>query len=169
MWESTDVSFHAKLAATHFFFSCVPTYISGVHHFGWDFCLCDHFFLNPTIEVVTFHLHGWCMLVCLYCQHSPVLGMNVRIFWVCAMQCMYAQTRSRSTLSSERVLGEWSQNPCQLRGKKTLYRKFRRGSKPWRCITQDSETKTLSTELFRTPAIHFSPWDNRTGWLGVKH
>ena len=25
-----------------FFFFCVPSYVSGVHHFGWDFCVCDH-------------------------------------------------------------------------------------------------------------------------------
>ena len=37
------------------FFLCVPSYISGVHHFGWDFCVCDHLF-NPTIKFVTFHL-----------------------------------------------------------------------------------------------------------------
>ena len=36
-------------------------YISGVHHCWWDFYVYDHFF-NPTIEVVTFHLHGWGML-----------------------------------------------------------------------------------------------------------
>ena len=26
-----------------FFFFCVLCYIHGVHHFGWDFCVCDHF------------------------------------------------------------------------------------------------------------------------------
>ena len=31
--------------------------------------------------------------------------MNVRIFWVCAMKCMYAQTRPRFILSSEGVFG----------------------------------------------------------------
>ena len=31
--------------------------------------------------------------------------MNVRIFWVCAMKCMCAQTRPRFILSSERVFG----------------------------------------------------------------
>ena len=31
--------------------------------------------------------------------------MNVRIFWVRAMKCMYAQTRPRFKLSSEGVLG----------------------------------------------------------------
>ena len=41
--------------------SLFPCQITGVHHFGWDFCVCDRFF-NPSIEVVTFCLHGWCML-----------------------------------------------------------------------------------------------------------
>ena len=43
--------------------SAFPSYISGVHHFGWDVCICDFvFFFYPTIEVVTFCLSGWCML-----------------------------------------------------------------------------------------------------------
>ena len=29
-----------------FFFFCVPSYIPGVHHFGWDFCVCDRFWSN---------------------------------------------------------------------------------------------------------------------------
>ena len=41
--------------------SAFPSYISGVHHFWWDFCVYDRFF-NPTIKVVTFHLRGWCVL-----------------------------------------------------------------------------------------------------------
>ena len=28
-----------------FFFFCVPSYISGVHHFWWDFCICDRFLI----------------------------------------------------------------------------------------------------------------------------
>ena len=28
-----------------------------VHHFGWDYCICDCCF-NQTIEVVTFHIRG---------------------------------------------------------------------------------------------------------------
>ena len=50
---------------SYFFFFCVPTYISGVHHFWWAFCIYDStvfFFLNPIKKVVTFHLCGWFML-----------------------------------------------------------------------------------------------------------
>ena len=43
--------------------------------------------------------------------------MNVRIFWVCVMEYMCAQTRPRFILSPKRVWGEWSQKQCQLLGK----------------------------------------------------
>ena len=63
----------------------------GFIHFGCDFLVCDRlvFFFNPTIEVVTFRLHGWCMLVMFLlpaftglgheCQDllSPCHGMRV--------------------------------------------------------------------------------------------
>ena len=39
------------------FFFCVLSFSSGVHHFWWDFCVCE--FFNPTIGVVTFGLCGW--------------------------------------------------------------------------------------------------------------
>ena len=44
-----------------FLFFCDPSYISGVHHFLVRFLHMWPFY-TPTIEVVTFHLHGWCML-----------------------------------------------------------------------------------------------------------
>ena len=43
-----------------FFFFCVPSYVSWIHHFGWALRMWP--FFNPTIEIVTFHRHGWCML-----------------------------------------------------------------------------------------------------------
>ena len=43
------------------FFFCVPSYISGVHHFWVRFLRMWPFF-NPTIKVVTFRLRGWCVL-----------------------------------------------------------------------------------------------------------
>ena len=47
--------------------------------------------------------------------------MDVRIFWVCVMEYMGAETRPRFILSSKTVLGEWSQNPCQLQEKNPLH------------------------------------------------
>ena len=55
--------------------------------------------------------------------------MNVKILWICLMECMCAQTRPRFILSSKRFGGEggegreWSQNPCLLQGENPLYRK----------------------------------------------
>ena len=56
-----------------FYFFCVPSYISGVYQFGWDFCVCNSF-LNPTIEVATFHLREWCMLGMFFLQAFARLG-----------------------------------------------------------------------------------------------
>ena len=89
------------------FFFCVPSLISGVHHSSFCFLRSQLYLwgspfwvrflhmwpvFNPTIEVVTFHLRGWCILGVFYFQHSPVLDMNVRIFWICTMECMCTQT-----------------------------------------------------------------------------
>ena len=86
--DPPNSSWETKKKKKAFFFFSFPSYISGVHHFGWDFCVCDCFF-NPTIEVVTFCLHGWCMLgvflllaiTCLghECQDllNPCNGMHV--------------------------------------------------------------------------------------------
>ena len=105
LWGSTTfLLLRSKLYLrdSPFFFFCVPTYISGVHHsssfafpaislgftilllrsqlnyisgvhfFGGDFCVCD-LFLNPTTVVVTFRVRGWCMLCVLFCcRHLPV-------------------------------------------------------------------------------------------------
>ena len=50
------------------FFFWVPSHISWVHHFWWDFWVCERFF-NSTLEVVPFCLPGWCMPVCFCCWH----------------------------------------------------------------------------------------------------
>ena len=85
--------------------------------------------------------------------------MNIRTFWVCAMEFMCAQTRPRFILSSQRICKEWSQKPCQLQENNALYRRLR-GESNLRCwITQDSEPNTLLTELFWPPrqSLKWSP------------
>ena len=54
--------------------------------------------------------------------------MNVSIFWVCATECMCAQTRPPFILSYERAFGEWSQNPCELQGANPFYPRLREGT-----------------------------------------
>ena len=64
------------------------------------------------------------------------------------MECMCAQTRPRFILSSERVWRNGVRTHVNFKGKNPLYRGFRGGSNPSRCITQDREPNTLPTELF---------------------
>ena len=87
---------------------CVPCYISGVCHFGWDF-LCTWPFYNPTTEVITFCLRGWCMLGVFLLLAFTRLGHEC---WDLLSLCICAQARPWFIPSPERVLGEWSQNPC---------------------------------------------------------
>ena len=97
-------------------FFCVLRYISRVHHFGWDFCICDpfffFFFFYPTVEVVTFHLRGWCVLSVFMLPAFTHLGHESQDLWVHLVECMCAQTRPRFLHSSKSVFKEWSQNPC---------------------------------------------------------
>ena len=71
--------------------------------------VCDRFF-NSTIEVVTFRLRGWCMLGVFLLLAFPRLGHGCQDL----LSLCYGMhvTRPRFVLTSERDLGEWSQNPC---------------------------------------------------------
>ena len=66
--------------------SVFPSFISGVHHF-WVRFLSMWPSFNPTIEVVTFHLRGWCMLgvflsVAFTRLHLSVCGSLVLRMWL---------------------------------------------------------------------------------------
>ena len=112
-----------------FFFFCVPCCISGVHHFYSSNLLCSQLYLwaspfwvkflhmwpffNPTTEVVTFRLREWWMLGEILLPAFTRPGNECKDLLVYTMECMCALTRPHfiRLLSSERVLGEWSQNP----------------------------------------------------------
>ena len=78
-------------------------------------------YFNPTLDVVTFRLRGWCVLgvflfsvfTCLghECQDllSPCSGMHVRTDGILVYTLI------------QKTSWEWSQNPCQLQGKNTGY------------------------------------------------
>ena len=79
--------------------------------------------------------------------------MNVRIFWVCAMKCMYAQTRPRFILSSEGVFegnGVWTH--VNSKGKIPSTENVPRGGSNPRCCGQRAQA--LPTELFRPSFVH---------------
>ena len=83
-----------------FFFFCVPQL--GFTTFGWDFCVCDRFF-NPTIKVVTFRLHGWCVLGVFSLPAFTRLGHERQDL---LSLCDEMHVWPRFILSSEGVLGE---------------------------------------------------------------
>ena len=45
--EDLDDLGHSRISAMPFSSSAFPSYISGVHHFGQDFCVCDRFLIQP--------------------------------------------------------------------------------------------------------------------------
>ena len=75
--------------------------------------------------------------------------MDVRIFGFRAMKCMCAQTRPWFIVSSKEFWGNGVRTHVNCKEGNPLYWRFRGGSKPRRCIRQDSEPNTLPTELFR--------------------
>ena len=48
-----------------------PSYISGVHHFGWDACVCDRLLIQPLRLLHSVFVDGVCR-VCFCWRHSPV-------------------------------------------------------------------------------------------------
>ena len=85
-------------------FFCVHSHSSEVRHFGWDFCRMWQFF-NPTMEVATFRLRGWCMLGVFL---LPVFARRGRECHDLLGSCdgrMCAQTRP-GFISNERVFVE---------------------------------------------------------------
>ena len=81
--------------------------------------------------------------------------MNIKIFWVRAMECMCAQTRPLFTFSSERVLEERSQNPCQLQGKNPLYKKNppQRRIEPTKLHQAGQRAQHTTNKLNHSPAF----------------
>ena len=90
--------------------SAFPAIPLGFTNLGEIFAYVTVFHL--TIEVVTFRFHAWCMLSVFLLLAFTHLGHEYQDLFVHAMECMCAQTKPWFILSSERVLGEWSQNPC---------------------------------------------------------
>ena len=109
--------------------------------------------LNLTIKVVTFHHRGCCMLGVFLLLAFTCLGHECQDLLSLCDGSMCAQTRPRFILSSERVLGEWGQNPCLLQVENPLYQKIlpRGGSNLRHCIKQDSEPNTLPMSYSALP------------------
>ena len=122
-------------------------------------------FLNPTIEVVTFCLRGWCMLGVFLVLASTHLWHECQIFWVCAMECMCAQTRPRFILSSDRVLGGMESEPMlSWREKSPLPKHSPQRKEPTALHQAGQRAQHTTSDLFWPPNHkYFNGLDN-TWW-----
>ena len=128
--------------------SAFPSCISGAYLFGWDFCVCDHFF-NPAFELVTFRLRGWCMLGVFLLPAFTCLGHACN-----GMHVLYAQTGPRFIILIRKSLGGMESEPMLIPREKipsTGKILLRGGSNPWHCIKQNGEPNTLPAELLWPP------------------
>ena len=134
-----------------FFFFCVPQlYLWGSPLLGEIFAYVTvFFFLNPTIKVVTFRLRGWCVLGVFLLPAFTCLG-HERQDLLSPCDGMYAQTRPRFILSSERVFGGMEFEPMLTPREKSPLPKMspEEDRTPRRC---GQRAQALPTELFRPP------------------
>ena len=78
-------------------------HISGVHHFWWDFCVCDCFSVNQRGSHIPFSwmVHAGCVFVAGIQLSKTWMPGSFEAMWWNAYMC--AQTGPRFVLSSERV------------------------------------------------------------------
>ena len=167
-----------KLWGSPSFFFCLPSYISGVHHpssssafpaislgftifflllpsqpYLWGSPFWVRFwrmwpFFNPTIEVVTFRLSGWCMLgVCFVAGIHPSRIRMSRCFESVRWNACVHRLDLGLYSHPKKFWGNGDRTLANTKGKipstgKILHRE---GLIPQHCIKQDSKPKTLPT------------------------
>ena len=74
-WPTPHLFLHQRQPprspSSSFSSSAFPSYISGVHHLGWDFCECGRFLIQPLRWLHSVFVDGACW-VCFCYRHSPV-------------------------------------------------------------------------------------------------
>ena len=115
--------------------------------------MCDPF-CNPTIEVVTFRLRGWCMrspmmhVAGVYPSRTWMSGSFESVRW---NACVHRLDLGLYSHPKE-FWGEWSRNPCQPQGKNPLYRKKnspQRRIEPTTLHQTGQRSQHTTNELFR--------------------
>ena len=110
--------------------------------------------------------------VCFCCQHSPVYDMHVRIFWMCAMECMCAQTRPWFILWSDRVLGYGVKTHVNSKGNMPYTRGSDESEEGQTCDATSCRTASptyyrlsYSSPLFSTSNLGVSPSQGSQLWV----
>ena len=90
--------------------------------------------------------------------------MNVRILPVCVMGCIHVRRLNLGLYPHPKVFGGMESTHVNSKGKNPLYWRVRKGSKPLRCITQDSEPNTLPTELPHPQGSNYAVFSSGLRW-----
>ena len=127
--------------------SAFPSYISGSPF--WVRFLRMWLFFNPAIEVVTFHLHGWCMLGVFCCWHSQG-HVCQDLLSLCDGMYVCTDETSVYPLIQKSLRGGGGENGVIThiisKGKKIPFTwkiLCRKGSNPHHCMKQDSKLNIL--------------------------
>ena len=130
------------------FFFCVPSCIFGVHHFGWDFYVCDRLTKSNyrgSHTPSSWLVHAECVFVTGI--HPSRTWMSGSLDFLRWNACVHGLDLGLYSHPNE-FLGSGVRTHVNSKGK-INYQRIKRGSNQRRCITQDSEPYTLPTELFR--------------------
>ena len=132
-----------------FFFFLFPAMSLGFCTLGEMFAHVTCF--NPTIEIVTFRLCGWCFLgafvASIYPSKTRISESFESVRW---SACAHRLDLGLYSHQKEGFLGNGVRTHVNSKGKISTGKiLLRRGSNPQRCIKQDSEPNTLPTNYSR--------------------
>ena len=134
-----------------FFFFAFPSYISGDHHFWVRFLHMWPFF-NPTIKVVTFRRHGWCVLGVFF-----VAGIHLSRTWTSGSfesvqwnACVYRLDLGLYSHPKE-FLGKGVWTHVNSKGKIPSTRKF--SQRRIESATLWTASPNTTNKLFRPPEV----------------
>ena len=115
---------------------------------------------NPTIEVVTFHLHGWCMLGVFLLPAFTHLGHECQDLLSCCDGKHVCTDKTSVYTFIRKSLGGGNgvRTHVNSKGKSSLLEKIlpRGGSNLQCCTEQDSEPSTLPTTYCGPPLVHMN-------------
>ena len=144
----------------------------GFTSFWWYFCLCDCFVLGflwlfyPTIEVVSFHLHGWCMVSVLVAgihrSGTWTSGSFESVWWIACVHrqdiVLYSHPKELGGGGGD---GNGVRTHVDSKGNFPLPKAQRR-IEPRRCIMQNSKPHTTNWAILAPICLHCVT--QRTRW-----
>ena len=124
----------------------------------WARFLCMWPFYNIAIEVVTFHLHGWCMLGVFMLLASTLsrtwMSGSFESMWWNA--CVHRLDFDLYSHLIRKSFWEWSQNPWYLQGKNPIYQRLRRVKPAMLCHTGQRTQHTTERAIDWTVDLDFA-------------